>query len=153
MPTYKNPRVRDLVRSFNKHVTNPAEMALAGHRFWYAAVIEHTGRKSGKRYRTPVVALRVGDGILVGLPYGSGVDWLRNVLAAGSATITDKGRTYTLCGRKSSTRPPLNHSFRRGGAGSCTHRTSTATSSSRWPDRLPYGLWVHADGVTGRNGA
>ena len=94
MPTYKNPRVRDFVRNFNKHVINPAEMALAGHRFWYAAVIEHAGRKSGKRYRTPVVALRVGDGILVGLPYGSGVDWLRNVLAAGSATITDKGRTY-----------------------------------------------------------
>ena len=96
MPTYKNPRVRDLVRSFNKRVTNPAEMAFAGHRYWYAAVIEHTGRKSGKRYRTPVVALRVGDGILVGLPYGSGVDWLRNVLAAGSATITDKGRTYSV---------------------------------------------------------
>ncbi len=96
MPTYKNPRLRDLVRSFNKRVTNPAEMALAGHRYWYAAVIEHTGRKSGKRYRTPVVALRVGDGILVGLPYGSGVDWLRNVLAAGSATITDKGRSYSV---------------------------------------------------------
>ncbi|MGA8254611.1 MAG: nitroreductase family deazaflavin-dependent oxidoreductase [Mycobacterium sp.] len=77
-------------------MTNPAEMALAGHRYWYAAVIEHTGRKSGKRYRTPVVALRVGDGILVGLPYGSGVDWLRNVLAAGSATITDKGRSYSV---------------------------------------------------------
>lgn len=96
MPTYKNPRVRDLVRSFNKRVINPAEMALAGHRYWYAAVIEHTGRKSGKRYRTPVVALRTDDGILVGLPYGSGVDWLRNVLAAGSATITDKGRTYSV---------------------------------------------------------
>ncbi len=96
MPTYKNPRLRDLVRSFNKRVTNPAEMALAGHRYWYAAVIEHTGRKSGKRYRTPVVALRTDDGILVGLPYGSGVDWLRNVLAAGSATITDKGRSYSV---------------------------------------------------------
>ena len=96
MPTYKNPRLRDSVRSFNKHVINPAEMALAGHRFWYAAVIEHTGRKSGKRYRTPVVAIRVGDGILVGLPYGSGVDWLRNVLAAGSATITARGRTYSV---------------------------------------------------------
>lgn len=96
MPTYKNPRVGDVVRSLNKHVTNPAEMAFAGRRFWYAAVIEHTGRTSGKRYRTPVVALRVGDGILVGLPYGTGVDWLRNVLAAGSATITDKGRTYSV---------------------------------------------------------
>jgi len=96
MPTYKNPRVRDSVRNFNKHVLNPAMMALAGRRYWYAAAIEHTGRKSGKRYRTPIVALRIDDGILVGLPYGSGVDWLRNVLAAGSATITDKGHTYDV---------------------------------------------------------
>lgn len=96
MPTYKDPRVRDSVRRFNKHVTNPAMMALAGRRHWYAAVIRHTGRSSGKQYSTPVVALKVSDGIVVPLPYGSGVDWLRNVLAAGSATITAKGRTYSV---------------------------------------------------------
>jgi deazaflavin-dependent oxidoreductase (nitroreductase family) len=96
MPTYKNPRVRDFVRTFNKYVTNPAQLAFAGHRYWYAAVIEHTGRNSGKPYRTPVVAVKVSDGIVVPLPYGTGVDWLRNVLAAGSATITDKGRTYSV---------------------------------------------------------
>ena len=96
MPTYKNPRVRDSVRSFNKHVLNPAMMALAGRRYWYAAVIRHTGRNSGKPYCTPVVAVTVSDGIVVPLPYGTGVDWLRNVLAAGSATITNKGRTYSV---------------------------------------------------------
>ena len=96
MPTYQNPRVRDSVRSFNKHVTNPAMMALAGRRYWYAAVIRHTGRNSGKRYSTPVVAITVSDGIVVPLPYGSAVDWLRNVLAAGSATITNKGRSYCV---------------------------------------------------------
>jgi deazaflavin-dependent oxidoreductase (nitroreductase family) len=94
MATYQNPRVRDAVRRFNKHVTNPAMMGLAGSRYWYAAVIRHTGRNSGKHYATPVVAVKVPDGIVVPLPYGSGVDWLRNVLAAGSATITDKGHTY-----------------------------------------------------------
>jgi deazaflavin-dependent oxidoreductase (nitroreductase family) len=96
MPTYQNPRIRDAVRSFNKHVLNPAMMALAGRRYWYAAVIRHTGRNSGKHYSTPVVAVKVPDGIVVPLPYGSGVDWLRNVRAAGSATITDKGRTYSV---------------------------------------------------------
>ena len=96
MPTYKNPHVRDSVRSFNKHVLNPAMMALAGRRYWYAAVIAHTGRNSGKPYSTPVVAVKVPDGIIVPLPYGTGVDWLRNVLAAGSATITNKGRTYDV---------------------------------------------------------
>ena len=96
MPTYKNPRVRDSVRSFNKHVLNPAMMALAGRRFWYAAVIRHTGRSSGKQYSTPVVAVNVPGGIVVPLPYGRDVDWLRNVLAAGSATITNNGRTYSV---------------------------------------------------------
>jgi deazaflavin-dependent oxidoreductase (nitroreductase family) len=117
VPTYKNPRVRDLVRSFNKRVINPAQRALAGHRYWYAAVIEHTGRKSGKRYRTPVVALRTDDGILAGMPYGSGVDWLRNVLAAGSATITDKGRTYSVARPEvidaATTEPQLSARWRR----------------------------------------
>lgn len=94
MSTYTRPRVRDAVRHFNKHVLNPAMMFLAGRRYWYAAVIEHTGRKSGKHYATPVVAVPVSDGLVVPLPYGTGVDWLRNVLAAGSATITNKGKTY-----------------------------------------------------------
>jgi deazaflavin-dependent oxidoreductase (nitroreductase family) len=94
MPTYKNAHVRDSVRSFNKHVINPAMAPLAGRRHWYAAQIRHTGRKSGKHYSTPVVAVKVSDGVVVPLPYGSGVDWLRNVLAAGDATITSNGRTY-----------------------------------------------------------
>ena len=94
MPTYKNAHVRDSVRSFNKHVINPAMTPLAGRRHWYAAQIRHTGRQSGKHYSTPVVACNVSDGIVVPLPYGSSVDWLRNVLAAGDATITNNGRTY-----------------------------------------------------------
>jgi deazaflavin-dependent oxidoreductase (nitroreductase family) len=94
MSTYTKPQVRNAVRRFNKHFLNPAMMFLAGRRYWYAAVIEHTGRKSGKHYATPVVAVPVPDGLVVPLPYGTDVDWLRNVLAAGSATITNKGKTY-----------------------------------------------------------
>ncbi len=94
MTTYTKPRVRDAVRHFNKHVLNPAMMALAGRRYWYASVIKHTGRKSGNHYATPVVAVPIPDGFVVPLPYGSDVDWLRNVRAAGSATIRSKGQTY-----------------------------------------------------------
>jgi hypothetical protein len=39
--------------------------------------------RSGKDYATPVVADHVGDGIILPLPYGTGVDWLSSVLAAG----------------------------------------------------------------------
>ncbi|KQH76572.1 nitroreductase [Mycobacterium gordonae] len=94
MTTYTKPRVRDAVRHFNKHVLNPAMMTLAGRRYWYASVIKHTGRKSGNHYATPVVAVPIPDGFVVPLPYGSDVDWLRNVRAAGSATIRSKGQTY-----------------------------------------------------------
>lgn len=86
--------VLDAVRVFNKHLLNPAMMLLAGRRYWYASVIEHTGRRTGKRYATPVVAERVTDGFIIPLPYGTHTDWLRNVLAAGHATIRVHGKTY-----------------------------------------------------------
>jgi deazaflavin-dependent oxidoreductase (nitroreductase family) len=88
--------VRDLVRTFNKYVLNPAMLQLAGRKHWYASVIRHTGRKSGRSYVTPVVADPVSDGFVVPLPYGTGVDWVRNVLAAGRATITSTGSTYDV---------------------------------------------------------
>ena len=50
----------------------------------------------GKNYATPVVADRSADGFILPLPYGTGVDWLRNVLAAGRATITVGGKTYDV---------------------------------------------------------
>lgn len=88
--------VRDAVRVFNRHALNPVMMPMAGRKHWYAAVIQHTGRRTGKEYATPVVADRVADGFIVPLPYGTGVDWLRNVLAAGRATIRVEGQTYEV---------------------------------------------------------
>jgi hypothetical protein len=43
-----------------------------------------------------VVADRVADGFVIPLPYGTGVDWLRNSLAAGKATLTVGGRTFDV---------------------------------------------------------
>lgn len=88
--------LRDAVRVFNKHVLNPLMMKLAGRKHWYAAVIRHTGRESGRRYATPVVADRVADGFILPLPYGTGVDWLRNVRAAGEAKVTVGGETFDV---------------------------------------------------------
>lgn len=88
--------VRDAVRTFNKYLLNPAMLLLAGRKHWYAAVLRHTGRNSGKDYATPVVADRVADGFILPLPYGTQVDWLRNVLASGQATITVSGQTYPV---------------------------------------------------------
>jgi deazaflavin-dependent oxidoreductase (nitroreductase family) len=88
--------IRDTVRVFNKHVLNPAMLQLAGRKHWYAAIIRHTGRRSQKTYATPVVADRVADGFIIPLPYGPHVDWLRNVLAADTATLQVSGRTYVV---------------------------------------------------------
>jgi deazaflavin-dependent oxidoreductase (nitroreductase family) len=85
-----------LIRTSNKYLLNPLMLRLAGKRFWYASVLEHTGRRSGKRYSTPVVADRVGGDIIIPLPYGTRVDWLRNVLASGRATVVRKGETYRV---------------------------------------------------------
>lgn len=90
------PRFRDLIRLSNKYLLNPLMLRLAGTRYWYASVIRHIGRRSGKQFATPVVADRVGDRFIVPLPYGTQVDWLRNVLTAGRASLTTRGETFEL---------------------------------------------------------
>ena len=88
--------LRDRIRWINKHYVNPVMLRLAGRRHWYAAVIHHRGRSTGRDYATPVVAEPVPGGFVVPLPYGTGVDWLRNVLTAGVATLDVKGRRYQV---------------------------------------------------------
>ncbi len=83
--------VPDAVRTFNKYVLNPVMKLVAGQKYWYTGVIEHTGRRSGRAYATPVVIERAGDGFLIPLAYGTKVDWLRNVQAAGRATVRVRG--------------------------------------------------------------
>jgi deazaflavin-dependent oxidoreductase (nitroreductase family) len=69
---------------------------LAGKRHWYAARLEHTGRRSGNRYATPVVARPIFGGFAVPLPYGTEVDWLRNVQAAGGGELQVGGARYRV---------------------------------------------------------
>ena len=75
-------------------------VARAGRRNSYAAAIRHTGRKSGKQYATPVGVDRVQDGFIIPLAYGTQVDWLQNVLAAGRATVSAEGETHDVTSPK-----------------------------------------------------
>ena len=43
-------------------------------------VITHTGRKSGRRRRTPVNYARVGNDVYCTAGFGAGSDWVRNIL-------------------------------------------------------------------------
>ncbi|ORA79856.1 nitroreductase [Mycobacterium malmoense] len=85
-----------VVRTSNKYLLNPLMGLLAGRKNSYAAAIRHTGRKSGKQYSTPVGAERTQDGFIIPLGYGTQVDWLQNVLAAGQATVSAKGETHDV---------------------------------------------------------
>lgn len=88
--------VLDVQRRVNHRVFNPRQMRSAGTPGAYAAVIHHTGRTSGRPYETPVVPFPTVDGFLIVLPYGTSPDWVRNVLAAGTAELVHEGETFTV---------------------------------------------------------
>lgn len=77
--------LRSLVsRRFNPVVTR---LGLVGGRRSPWSYLEHVGRRSGTVYRTPVFPLVSGDHVYVPLPYGTDVQWVRNVRAAGHCRI------------------------------------------------------------------
>lgn len=92
----KSPPLLRTVRRVNRKVFNPEQMKTAGTPGAYASVIRHVGRSSGRRYETPVGAAETDDGFVIALPYGTQPDWLKNVLAAGSATIVHEGGTHEV---------------------------------------------------------
>jgi deazaflavin-dependent oxidoreductase (nitroreductase family) len=92
----RQPAFLDAVRRANKRVLNPVMLHRAGHRHWYAARLEHVGRRSGRRYATPVVAQPVHGGFAIPLPYGPDVDWRRNLQAAGSGVLQVDGVRHRI---------------------------------------------------------
>jgi deazaflavin-dependent oxidoreductase (nitroreductase family) len=83
------------MRPFTTRVINPVSRLFAG---WMPGfgIITHVGRRTGRVYRTPINVFRHGDQYLFALTYGSDVDWVRNVLAAGGCEIRTRGRDIRL---------------------------------------------------------
>jgi deazaflavin-dependent oxidoreductase (nitroreductase family) len=77
-------------------IMRPLALRSAGRQGSGTAVFRHIGRQSGRAYQTPVVVARHDDEFLIALPYGPRTDWLRNVLAAGSAVIVSGGQSYEV---------------------------------------------------------
>jgi deazaflavin-dependent oxidoreductase (nitroreductase family) len=90
--------VADRLARFNRRLPNRVIGTIAGRRLSPVAFMVHRGRRSGRRYRTPVMPLPLPDGYLVSLPYGPNRDWVRNVLAAGGCTLQRGGRQIELTG-------------------------------------------------------
>lgn len=80
-----------LNRRFTNRVTGAVADKLPGF-----AIVTHTGRTSGRTYRTPVNVFRRGDGYRFALTYGAEAQWVRNVLAAGRCEIETRGRIVRL---------------------------------------------------------
>ncbi|HLR98480.1 MAG TPA: nitroreductase family deazaflavin-dependent oxidoreductase [Mycolicibacillus parakoreensis] len=80
---------------FNRVVTNPLFRPVSG---WVPlwSIIEHTGRRSGRTYRTPVSMFSTPDGVAVALVYGPDRDWLKNLQAAGGGRAKMYGTTFPV---------------------------------------------------------
>jgi deazaflavin-dependent oxidoreductase (nitroreductase family) len=75
----------------NRRVFNPIEVRRGAR-----PVLIHTGRSSGRTYRTPLDVHRLPDGYLFIPLYGPHTDWVRNVLAAQAARLAIDGHEIAL---------------------------------------------------------
>lgn len=78
----------------NRHLTNRI-MIRRSDRPPFAA-IRHRGRTSGREYRIPLNAFLRADEVVFALTYGSGTDWVKNVMADGRATLEYNGEDVEL---------------------------------------------------------
>jgi deazaflavin-dependent oxidoreductase (nitroreductase family) len=92
----KSPLVLRPLFAISRRWLNPWQLRRAGRPGAYASIIRHRGRRTGRPYDTPIGVVAMDDDFLVMLPYGSGTQWLRNVLAAGEATLVTEGRTVRV---------------------------------------------------------
>jgi len=90
-------RVPRAVAQFNRRVTNPVARSLTP---WLPCLgtLEHTGRKSGRHYRTPLLVFKTRDGFVILIGYGPETDWVKNVLAGGPTVLHKRGNALALGG-------------------------------------------------------
>jgi deazaflavin-dependent oxidoreductase (nitroreductase family) len=86
------------------HVFNRVTRLVAGQLPGFG-VLTHIGRRTRRRYRTPLLVLRRGDDYVIALWYGSDVHWVKNVLAAGGCELRTRGHTIRLAEPRPSADP------------------------------------------------
>jgi deazaflavin-dependent oxidoreductase (nitroreductase family) len=83
------------LRPFTTRVFNPMSRRVAGQLPGFG-LLSYAGRKTGRRYRTPINVFHDGVFYVFALTYGSEVNWVQNVLAAGGAELRTRGRDIRL---------------------------------------------------------
>ena len=83
------------LRPYTTRFLNPVTRRFAG---WLPGfgLLTYTGRKSGRRYRTPLNVFKRGQFYVFALTYGSEANWVRNILAAGGCELQVRGRDVRL---------------------------------------------------------
>src|SRR5262245_41269365 len=84
-----------LMRRVNRVFTNP----VLGTISWLVpplATVHHVGRRSGRAYRTPVVAFHSERGFVIPMTYGRDVDWAQNLRAARGGEVVQLGRRFRV---------------------------------------------------------
>ena len=79
------------VARFNRYVTNPIARRVAGWAPMFA-ILYHQGRRSGKRYSTPINIFRADGGFVIALTYGPDVEWVKNIGETQEAEIRYRSR-------------------------------------------------------------
>ena len=80
---------------FTVKVINPITRRFVGFVPGFA-MLTHVGRKSGRTYHTPINVFQRGDHYVFALTYGSDVQWLKNIFAAGDVVMRTRGRDIRL---------------------------------------------------------
>lgn len=83
------------LRPFTTHVFNRVSRLFVGYLPGFA-ILRYQGRRSGKTYRTPMNVFRHNGDYVFALTYGSDVQWVRNVQAAGGCEMQTMGRVIRL---------------------------------------------------------
>ncbi len=88
-------RMPRAIATFNRRVTNPVARSITP---WLPGLgtLEHVGRNSGIRYRTPLLVFKTQDGFVILIGYGPESDWLKNVLAGGPTVLHRRGKALAL---------------------------------------------------------
>ena len=83
------------MRRVNRVFTNP----VLGTISWLVpplATVHHVGRRSGRSYRTPVVAFHTERGFVIPMTYGRDVHWAQNLRAARGGEVVQLGRRFRV---------------------------------------------------------
>jgi deazaflavin-dependent oxidoreductase (nitroreductase family) len=84
-----------LLARINRRVVNPIQRHYAGVIPGHG-IVEHTGRRTGRAYRTPVLVFRAPGGFSMIVGYGLHSDWVQNLLAADGGGLEHRRHRYAL---------------------------------------------------------